>query len=86
VWDKTIFKSIHRLVGGNLKFIVTGGASIASDVKYFSCVVYGCPVFEGYKFFEYFFIKLPIYEQGLIPNNFKWTNGMCCRRNFNYHI
>lgn len=48
VWDKTVFKPIHRLVGGHLRFIVTGGASISSDVKYFSCIVYGCPIFEGY--------------------------------------
>ncbi|KAI6189825.1 AMP-binding enzyme [Aphelenchoides bicaudatus] len=48
VWDRTVFKPIHRLVGGRLRFIVTGGAKTASDVKYFSSVVYGCPVFEGY--------------------------------------
>lgn len=48
IWDRTIFKPIHQIVGGHLKFIVTGGASISDDVKYFSNIVYGCPVFEGY--------------------------------------
>lgn len=48
IWDKTLFKPIHKLVGGRLRLIVTGGASIASHVKEFSRIVYGCPVLEGY--------------------------------------
>lgn len=48
IWDKTLFKPIHKLVGGRLRLIVTGGASISSEVKTFSRIVYGCPVLEGY--------------------------------------
>ncbi|KAI6228930.1 AMP-dependent synthetase ligase domain containing protein [Aphelenchoides fujianensis] len=48
VWDRTLFRPIHRLLGGRLRFVITGGAPILPQVKYFSRCVFGCPLFEGY--------------------------------------
>ncbi|KAI6213660.1 AMP-dependent synthetase ligase domain containing protein [Aphelenchoides besseyi] len=48
LWDRTIFKPIHRMVGDKLRFIITGGATIMPETMYFSRIVFGCPVFEGY--------------------------------------
>lgn len=48
IWDRFILRKIHKLFGGKLRLITTGGAPISGDVLNFSRVVYGCPCFEGY--------------------------------------
>ncbi|CAD5231362.1 unnamed protein product [Bursaphelenchus xylophilus] len=44
----TLLRPIHKIFGGKLRLIITGGAPISSDLKTFSRVIYGCPLLEGY--------------------------------------
>ncbi|MFH4978605.1 hypothetical protein AB6A40_005314 [Gnathostoma spinigerum] len=46
--DRKILRSIHIKFGGKLRMITSGGAPIARNVKDFSRIIYGCPLFEGY--------------------------------------
>lgn len=48
IWDRFVLRKIHKMFGGRLRLITTGGAPISSDVLNFSRAVYGCPCFEGY--------------------------------------
>lgn len=42
---------MHKLFGGKLRLITTGGAPITKQTMNFSRVVYGCPVVEGFDFY-----------------------------------
>ncbi|CAD5223904.1 unnamed protein product [Bursaphelenchus okinawaensis] len=47
-WADVVLRPIHKIFGGRLRLVVSGGAPISEDLKSFSRIVYGCPVFEGY--------------------------------------
>mmetsp|Transcript_3789 Transcript_3789/g.5726 ORF Transcript_3789/g.5726 Transcript_3789/m.5726 type:complete len:172 (+) Transcript_3789:1158-1673(+) len=43
-----MFSKIQQLLGGKIKYMVTGSAPIASDVLEFLKIAFACPIFEGY--------------------------------------
>lgn len=47
-WDGLVFKKVKALVGGRVRFMLTGSAPIASDVLDFLKVCFACPIVEGY--------------------------------------
>ncbi|KJH44748.1 putative long-chain-fatty-acid CoA ligase 5 [Dictyocaulus viviparus] len=48
IWDKLVFKSIHKKFGGRLRMLTTGGAPVTPTVMDFTRIAYGCPLMEGY--------------------------------------
>ncbi|XP_033643774.1 long-chain-fatty-acid--CoA ligase 1-like [Asterias rubens] len=48
MWDKLIFNKIQALLGGNVRWIITGSAPLSTDVIMFLRVAFGCFVSEGY--------------------------------------
>jgi len=49
IWDRTVFKKIKMVLGGNVRLITTGAAPISSKVMTFlRCVLGSCYVVEGY--------------------------------------
>ncbi|KAL9961434.1 hypothetical protein ACROYT_G030372 [Oculina patagonica] len=48
-WDRTVFKKIKMVLGGNVRVITTGAAPLSSKVMTFlRCVLGSCYVVEGY--------------------------------------
>lgn len=52
IWDSLIFKKIKKLLGGNLRVIVTGSALINKDAIRYLRIVLGCEILEGYGMME----------------------------------
>ncbi|KAL5256943.1 hypothetical protein ACHWQZ_G012018 [Mnemiopsis leidyi] len=48
IWDYLIFKKIRKLLGGNIRIVITGSAPIAPSVLQWYRSVLGCFVIEGY--------------------------------------
>ena len=48
VYDTTIFRWIRNVLGGRIRFFVSGGAPLSVEVKNFITVVFSAPVFEAY--------------------------------------
>lgn len=48
LYDMIVFKKFKAVVGGNVRFMVTGSAPIASDVLDFLKCAFCCPIIEGY--------------------------------------
>jgi len=46
--DRLLFKTFKQAFGGNVRFIVSGGAPLASHVEEFLTVTLCAPVFQGY--------------------------------------
>jgi long-chain acyl-CoA synthetase len=44
MYDKLVFDKIRDLLGGRVKYIITGGAPIAQEVMDFIKVVFSCPI------------------------------------------
>ncbi|XP_053991920.1 uncharacterized protein LOC128883510 [Hylaeus volcanicus] len=47
-WDTFIFKKTVQLMGGNLRFMLVGGAPIESNVRDLVSVYFSAPLLEGY--------------------------------------
>lgn len=47
-YDKLVFKKVSALIGGNVRYMITGGAPIAGEVLEFLKVVFSAPICEGY--------------------------------------
>jgi long-chain acyl-CoA synthetase len=47
-YDKLIFNKIKTLMGGNLRYMLTGSAPLAAEVSEFLQVAFCCPMLEGY--------------------------------------
>jgi long-chain acyl-CoA synthetase len=47
-WDRLVFSKIANVVGGRVRFILTGSAPISPTVQDFLRVVFSCPVSQGY--------------------------------------
>jgi len=48
VWDLLVFGKIQSLLGGRVRFVVTGAAPISAKCLTFLRCAFGCPVVEGY--------------------------------------
>lgn len=48
VWDFLIFNKIRKLLGGNVRLLITGSAPIAPSILQWYRSVLGCHVIEGY--------------------------------------
>jgi len=48
LYDKLVFKKTREVMGGRIRFMLTGSAPISSDVLDFLKVAICCPIFEGY--------------------------------------
>ena len=47
-WDRLVFGKIQALLGGRVRYLVTGSAPIPKEVLRFMRISLGCQVFEGY--------------------------------------
>jgi long-chain acyl-CoA synthetase len=47
-YDKTLFKKMKMLLGGNVRLMITGSAPIAGDVLDFLKICFSAPICEGY--------------------------------------
>ena len=47
-YDRFIFKKVRDILGGNIRFIYSGGAPLAVEVHQFLVASFGCPVYECY--------------------------------------
>ncbi|GMR59984.1 hypothetical protein PMAYCL1PPCAC_30179 [Pristionchus mayeri] len=48
IWDRFVFSKISTMLGGRIRLLTTGGAPVSPEVKNFSRIAYGAPLFEGY--------------------------------------
>ncbi|ONK68627.1 uncharacterized protein A4U43_C05F14110 [Asparagus officinalis] len=48
LWDSIIFKPIRSILGGQLRFVLCGGAPLSSDTQRFVNICMGIPVGQGY--------------------------------------
>ena len=48
LWDCLIFRKPKALLGGRVRFMVSGGAPLSSEVKSLLRVAFCCPVIEAY--------------------------------------
>ena len=48
VWDKLVFSKMQQVLGGNVKYMLTGSAPISSEVRQFMKICFACPFCEGY--------------------------------------
>lgn len=54
VWDTIIFKKIRTVLGGNLRFMLCGGAPLSGDSQQFINICVGAPIGQGYGLTETF--------------------------------
>ena len=47
-YDFLVFKIMRNILGGNIRFMVSGGAPLSIEVKNFLTVVYSAPILEAY--------------------------------------
>lgn len=47
-WDAIIFKKMRALLGGNIRYMITGSAPIEKQVIDFLKICFSCPIVEGY--------------------------------------
>ncbi|XP_013395506.1 long-chain-fatty-acid--CoA ligase 5 [Lingula anatina] len=48
IWDTLVFRKVQDLLGGNVRFVVTGSAPLAQNVINFARCAFGCPLYEAY--------------------------------------
>ena len=48
VWDKLVFSKMKTVLGGNVKYMLTGSAPISTEVRKFMKICFSCPFAEGY--------------------------------------
>mmetsp|Transcript_15984 Transcript_15984/g.29270 ORF Transcript_15984/g.29270 Transcript_15984/m.29270 type:complete len:656 (+) Transcript_15984:16-1983(+) len=47
-WDKLVFSKTKTVLGGKIRLMVTGSASISPEIVTFLKIVFCCPMIEGY--------------------------------------
>jgi long-chain acyl-CoA synthetase len=47
-YDPLIFKMMKNILGGRIRFMVSGGAPLQVDIKNFITVIFNAPIFEAY--------------------------------------
>lgn len=48
MYDKLVFSKLRQLLGGRVRYLITGGAPIAQEVMDFIRVVFSCPMIQAY--------------------------------------
>ncbi|KAJ3376743.1 Long chain acyl-CoA synthetase 7 peroxisomal [Entophlyctis sp. JEL0112] len=48
IWDRLVFSKVRAVLGGRVRYIVSGSAPITSDALNFLRIAFSCPVVEGY--------------------------------------
>ncbi|KAD5318191.1 hypothetical protein E3N88_18137 [Mikania micrantha] len=48
LWDAIVFKKIQSILGGQIRFMLCGGAPLAADTQRFINVCIGAPIGQGY--------------------------------------
>lgn len=48
LWDKIVFGKVKAMLGGQVRFMITGSAPISGDVLDFLKICFCCPIAEGY--------------------------------------
>jgi len=48
LWDKLVFNKVKAMLGGRVRFMITGSAPISSDVLDFLKICFCAPIAEGY--------------------------------------
>jgi len=48
IMDRLIFRAVRRLIGGNVRLILTGGAPLSPQTHEYIRTCMGCPVLQGY--------------------------------------
>ncbi|KAI4364118.1 hypothetical protein MLD38_020251 [Melastoma candidum] len=47
-WDSLVFKKIRAVLGGNIRFMLCGGAPLSGDTQRFINICMGAPIGQGY--------------------------------------
>ncbi|ETP40492.1 hypothetical protein F442_12178 [Phytophthora nicotianae P10297] len=47
-WDRLVFDKLKMILGGRVRYILSGSAPLSKVVKEFMAIVFCCPVLEGY--------------------------------------
>lgn len=45
VWDKLLFSFFRKILGGRVRWMISGGAPLRSDIQKFLTVVFSAPIF-----------------------------------------
>ncbi|CAO3628941.1 unnamed protein product [Cunninghamella echinulata] len=48
VWDRLVFNKVKKVLGGNMRIMITGSAPIGKDIMQFLRVAFCCDIREGY--------------------------------------
>ncbi|PON87982.1 Propionate-CoA ligase [Trema orientale] len=54
LWDSIVFKKIRSVLGGNIRFMLCGGAPLSGDSQRFINICMGAPIGQGYGLTETF--------------------------------
>jgi long-chain acyl-CoA synthetase len=47
-WDRLLFKKVSAVLGGNIRFMLSGSAPLSSEVLNFLRICFSCPFVQGY--------------------------------------
>ncbi|RLN06398.1 hypothetical protein BBJ28_00025653, partial [Nothophytophthora sp. Chile5] len=47
-WDRLVFGKLKMVLGGRVRYILSGSAPLSKEVKDFLAIAFSCPVLEGY--------------------------------------
>lgn len=48
LWDLLVFRKVRAILGGRIRFILSGGAPLSADTQRFINICLGCPIGQGY--------------------------------------
>ncbi|KAL2939247.1 Long chain acyl-CoA synthetase 9 chloroplastic [Bienertia sinuspersici] len=48
LWDMLVFKKVRAVLGGRIRFILSGGAPLSGDTQRFTNICIGAPIGQGY--------------------------------------
>jgi long-chain acyl-CoA synthetase len=48
IYDALIFRAMKKVMGGRVRFMVSGGAPLAIEIKNLLTAIFGAPIFEAY--------------------------------------
>ncbi|KAG8050624.1 hypothetical protein GUJ93_ZPchr0009g1047 [Zizania palustris] len=48
LWDMLVFRKVRAILGGNIRFVLSGGAPLSGDTQRFINICLGAPIGQGY--------------------------------------